>query len=511
MAVSSKVNKKIYQCDGSTTVFPIIIKLFAKADLRVVRYKIANAEETECVLDRDFTIDDDLVNVTLIIEDPGDSIFTEIPSNAYKLILLREIDLTQEIDYIEHDNFPAETHERGLDRLTLLIQQLDEKIARSILRDISHTTGLVLPPLVQNRFLTSPDGVLLTWAELTNVDYPGSLGYGLDANKSANPSIGDWYLATDTDKVYKCVSNGVWSLIKNLDLSGNVVSDLSDISAAGADIDDAASKKHTQGTDTTLGTQIQNLNMGDKKITNVATATEAKDALPYGQAAGGDLAGTYPNPTIGAGKVITTALKTAQGSVSNQGTSMTDLTLPGGEYGFYPQIKTSNANNWAFAQIAHSVTSTSYVTNIALDNFDASTTTYAQQRYVTASGKDHWIFLLYDKVEKRIVAGYEAPDHPSYGQGGDENEMPHPFANYWNKSLPDNLEIILVDNDKIKELKAKRTKKRGILEIIYEEYEVETKELTYQPKDIADETGKHWKVKSIPSYIKVKKIKKKGG
>jgi hypothetical protein len=32
------------------------------------------------------------------------------------------------------------------------------------------------------------------------------------------------------------------------------------------------------------------------KITSIATATTAGDALPYGQAAGGSLAGTYPNP-----------------------------------------------------------------------------------------------------------------------------------------------------------------------------------------------------------------------
>lgn len=40
-----------------------------------------------------------------------------------RLTLVRIIDATQELDYTSYDGFPAESHERGLDKLTMLVQQ----------------------------------------------------------------------------------------------------------------------------------------------------------------------------------------------------------------------------------------------------------------------------------------------------------------------------------------------------------------------------------------------------
>lgn len=200
-------------------------------------------------------------------------------------------------------------------------------------------------------------------------------------------------------------------------------------------------------------------------------------------------------------------LKTAIGEVSTSGDIF--AVLPGGEYGFFRQVK-GNFGAWSglITKGEGHDWGPNYINGLF---FRAqSGTVYVRQRYVTASGKDHWIFLLYDKFQEKIISGWEAPDHPSYGQGGDENEMPHPFADYFGQLLPDSLEIVLVDNDIIEELRAKRTKKKGILELITSEYQLDmSKEGKYTPRDISDETGRHWNVERIPDYIKVRRLKRR--
>ena len=48
------------------------------------------------------------------------------------VVLRRALPQTQSIDYIANDAFPAESHEEGLDRSMMAIQQLQEEVDRSI-------------------------------------------------------------------------------------------------------------------------------------------------------------------------------------------------------------------------------------------------------------------------------------------------------------------------------------------------------------------------------------------
>jgi hypothetical protein len=64
----------------------------------------------------------------------GDITFTagNIPVSGETVVLRRAIPQTQAIDYIANDPFPAESHEEGLDRATMAIQQLQEEVDRAI-------------------------------------------------------------------------------------------------------------------------------------------------------------------------------------------------------------------------------------------------------------------------------------------------------------------------------------------------------------------------------------------
>ena len=70
-------------------------------------------------------------------------------------------------------------------------------------------------------------------------------------------------------KVYDDEGN----VLCDVDLSGHSLAELSDVSSTGAQVDAAVAASHTQGTDTSLGTQTQDANWGGYKITNMDRLT----------------------------------------------------------------------------------------------------------------------------------------------------------------------------------------------------------------------------------------------
>jgi len=155
----------------------------------------------------------------------------------------------------------------------------------------------------------------------------------------------------------------------------------------------------------------------------------------------------------GFGSVNTNAIATASGSVS-QANGETITVLPGGEYGFSHRTRINNTSTDAVAGVllgrhvigyediagiddwfwaldrAVGFTDTGITAAITLYSNSAAATAYATQRYVTASGEVHWIFLLKDKATGEITCIWENPDHPCFGNGGKPLLMPHPFLSF---------------------------------------------------------------------------------
>lgn len=120
-------------------------------------------------------------------------------------------------------------------------------------------------------------------------------------------------------------------------------------------------------------------------------------------------------------------LKTTSGSVSSTTTDNL-LTLPGGAYGFYPQIKGSNDGTTNNASIGGHDTvpkwDTTYLTRIVLDESGAATAS-ARQRYIQASPPYNlgdgdiplFVFLHIDNTTQEIVSTYVAPEAPWHYNG----------------------------------------------------------------------------------------------
>lgn len=73
---------------------------------------------------------------------------------GYKVVILRGTPITQVVDYVEGDPFPAETHESALDKLTIIATQLQEQLDRSLqVVETSTVTGIRIAELQATKAL----------------------------------------------------------------------------------------------------------------------------------------------------------------------------------------------------------------------------------------------------------------------------------------------------------------------------------------------------------------------
>ena len=211
-----------------------------------------------------------------------------------------------------------------------------------------------------------------------------------------------------------------------------------------------------------------------------------------------DVAGdTYFDDVAISNKVVNQAmLKTTTGQVGGVGGH---YYTPGGEYAFMPAFSTDQAGaNASFLNGAGPLVG--WHSLLYLDNV------WAQCRYVTSSGTEYWVFALYDKQQHKILASYAAPDHPCYGNGGDENAVPHPFPDYYDKPLPDDYEIVLLDMVTINELRRRADEEKRIIPMLLAEYDVDMScELEFIPRDM---DGHRTLMNKHPSYTIRRLIRK---
>jgi len=165
MTVSSEVKRKDYAGNGSTTNFATVFRFLQNSDVKVILTVDTTAVETVQVLDTDYTL------TGAGLDAGGTVIMTIAPATGETLTVKRDVPLTQGTDYIENDEFPADSHEDALDKLTMITQQIQEEIDRSLkLSESQISTGLNLPiPKETN---------ILQWDandDLQNID-PISLG-----------------------------------------------------------------------------------------------------------------------------------------------------------------------------------------------------------------------------------------------------------------------------------------------------------------------------------------------
>lgn len=131
MTVQTDVSRADYTGNGVTVAFPVPFRFLENSHLRVIRTVIATGVEAVLTLDG---LGSTGYTVSGANQPNGGTVTTNAaPANlTEKLTILLNVPITQLIDYIANDPFPAESHERGLDKLTMIAKAISEVLTRCL-------------------------------------------------------------------------------------------------------------------------------------------------------------------------------------------------------------------------------------------------------------------------------------------------------------------------------------------------------------------------------------------
>lgn len=127
MLVSNNVFKNRYVWDGSQTNFPISFPFLDNNHIQVWYAEPGKPDTDAVILGKE--------NYTITgAGNPVGGVLTRTTAWAVgaTIAIVRNVPITQLHQYTQYDNFPAESHEDALAKLTMICQQLDEICSRAI-------------------------------------------------------------------------------------------------------------------------------------------------------------------------------------------------------------------------------------------------------------------------------------------------------------------------------------------------------------------------------------------
>lgn len=150
MTVTSENKRNQYTITEAQVVFPYTFRILAQTHLLVLHTTAAGVE-TILTITTNYT-------VSGVGGAGGGNVTTCGTSSPYPtgdtITIIRDVPLTQLVDYVENDMFPSQTHENAIDKLTMIIQEISEKWDRMlILAKSSSYSDLTLPNPVAEKFL----------------------------------------------------------------------------------------------------------------------------------------------------------------------------------------------------------------------------------------------------------------------------------------------------------------------------------------------------------------------
>jgi len=138
MSISSTTRKAgPYTGNGSTTVLPFSFKVFSDADVRVVRTDLAGVE-SDLVITTDYTV---TLNADQDSNPGGTVTLVTAAATGFLTTITSEVDDLQPLVLTNAGGFYPSVINTALDRLAIMVQQVAEKVGRSVKVNISSTTS----------------------------------------------------------------------------------------------------------------------------------------------------------------------------------------------------------------------------------------------------------------------------------------------------------------------------------------------------------------------------------
>lgn len=127
MTVTTTTVRNEYAANGVTITFPFTFKILDREHLIVSLVDDDTGAETGLTYGSDYTI----LGVGAAV---GGSItiISGAPASGTTVVLRRELDIVQPADYSNQGRFYPETHETSFDRLTMLVQQVQDGVDRAV-------------------------------------------------------------------------------------------------------------------------------------------------------------------------------------------------------------------------------------------------------------------------------------------------------------------------------------------------------------------------------------------
>lgn len=190
MSISSSGTRKSgpYTGNGATSAFPFTFKVFQASDVLVVQTDTTPADHA-LALNTDYTV---VLNANQDANPGGTVNMVAPPPSGYLLTIGSNVPELQSVTLTNNGGFYPSVINSALDYLTILVQQISEKMGRALVMPFSTNASGQLPPVAP--------GQLLGWkADGTGIDNIGATGVGAGGIVAANLAAGAAGTALSTD------------------------------------------------------------------------------------------------------------------------------------------------------------------------------------------------------------------------------------------------------------------------------------------------------------------------